>query len=212
VTWTDEELRAGGWAETEIIGYRAGVASAEARFAEMESRPSPAAEDRVPGELPSGTELRALEAAERFVARAERAHAEAQAEAMSRTVVRLERPGDPPAPDIVRANALAHIRQGGMVIARPGPHNAPRLVAMRDATGEFKTFTAGAMPEMTLITPANAGRLEYAWEWAQRRDEDEQLIAAWGLAECQRAGVLVTGAVDAGQYAKLTLPPGVKAL
>jgi hypothetical protein len=84
-------------------------------------------------------------------------------------VVRVELPGDPTPPDIVRANALAHLPEGGVVIARPGPDNVPRQMVMRDTDGGLKTFTAAGLREMTLITPANADQVEYMWEWAQRR-------------------------------------------
>jgi hypothetical protein len=38
------------------------------------------------------------------------------------------------------------------------------------------------------------------------------LIAAYGLAECQEAGILVTDVTDPGEFAKVELPAGVAAL
>jgi hypothetical protein len=135
-----------------------------------------------------------------------------RAELMDQTTVDVMRPGDPEPPDVLRANALAHLLRNGLVIARPGEGNRPREVAVRVADGSFRTVTAGAMPEMTLIRPETADQQLDAWAQANRRLEDQILIAGFGLAECQRTGVLVTGATDAGEFAKLQLPRGVEAL
>jgi hypothetical protein len=217
MTWTDEELRAGGWAEDEVTGYRAGTASAEAWLAALESRP-PAAEDPgpQPAAPPSETEARAHELAALMVSESDRldeAKADARrAEVMSQTRVDVMRPGDPDPPAAVRSRALAHLLRDGVVMVRPGAHNRPREVAVRVADGSYRTFTAGAMPEMTVIRPETADAQLGAWEWENRRREDQILIAGFGLAECQRAGVLLTGATDAGEFEKLILPRGVEAL
>jgi hypothetical protein len=207
VTWTgtDDELRASGWSDDEVTGYRAGVASVESWLAALESRPAP--EEPDPAPAPSEMELRAQQLAAMMVRESDRLDAAKAdlrlAEAVSQTHVVVTRPGDPPSVAEVRANALAHILRDGLVIARPGPHNRPRQMAMRDVDGEIRTFTAGELPKMVIITPSNVDRLERAWEDANRLREDQLLIAAWGLDECQRAGVLVTGARDAGEFVKL---------
>jgi hypothetical protein len=214
--WADEELRVGGWTEEEVASYRAGVASAEARFAEWESRPAPEASDPVPASAPSETEIRVLELAALFVAQSDRAdevRAEAHREELMRqTTAVVTRPGDPEPVADVRSRALAYIARDGLITCRPGPHNAPQQFAVQLPDGLFHTFTAGALPEMTVIRPETADQQLAEWEWAARRREDQMLIAEWGLDECQRAGVLMTGATDAGEYAKLVLPAGVKAL
>jgi hypothetical protein len=212
VTRTAEQLRADGWDEDEISEYRAGAASIGARVAELECRSAPTLEDAAPVPAPSETELQAQHWAAVALEQSNRRDVERRAEAMTKTRVIVERPDDPVQPEILRARALEHIMRDGVIIARPGPQNQPREMALRGADGEFQVFTAGAMPEMTLIVPATADAQERAWYEAARRREDQMLIAAWGLAECQRTGVLVTGATTAGEYAPPKLPPGVEAL
>jgi hypothetical protein len=214
MTWADDEL---GWPEDEVTAYRAGAARAEAWLAALESRPSPAedlAEDQIAP--PSETEARVLQAAALMVSGSDRldeARADARrAELMDQTTVTVTVPGDPEPPGVVRANALAHLLRDGLVMVRPGEHNRPREVAVRVADGSFRTFTAGAMPVMTLIRPETADEQLALWEWENRRREDQILIAGFGLAECERAGILLTGATDAGEYQKLALPRGVEAL
>jgi hypothetical protein len=213
VTWTAEELRAGGWAEQDVTGYRAGVAAADALLAEIESRPAP--EDRPPEPPVGETQARAQELAALLVGRSDRLDAEKaaerRAELMRKAEVTVIRPGDPDPPDVVRRRALEHVLQGGVVIARPGKHNQPRQMVMR-VGDETRIITVGGVPERIVFGPADADRLERVWDYAARRREDQWLIAAYGLKECQQAGILVTGAADGGEYAKVQLPPGLEGL
>jgi hypothetical protein len=212
VTWSAEELRAGGWFEDDIADYLAAVERTGERLAAMPYRPEPGNREPALTE----TESRAQDTAALLVRQSARLDAE-QADARraellrQRTKLTVLKPGDPDPPDVVRARALAHVMKGGVVIARPGEHNRPRQVAMR-LSDEVRVFTAGALPEMTLIRPETADAQLRLWDWTARRREDEMLVAAYGLETCQREGILVTGATDAGEFARVQLPPGVEAL
>jgi hypothetical protein len=210
MTWTDEEFRARGWEESEIVAFREGAASVRSWLAEMESRPAPAAEERATA-APSETEIRAMNAAALLVAQSDRLDAERRAQQLADTRVTVARPGDGPTPDEWRARALAYVHRNGTVIARPGPGNAPQAMAVQ-VDGEWQVVTAGAMPEVAAYGPADADKQMALWDWTAWRRDDQRLIAEFGLEECQRYGVLKTDATDAGEFTKIQLPPGVESL
>jgi hypothetical protein len=212
VTWSAEELRAGGWPEDDIAEYLAAVARTGERLAAMPYRPAPGNREPVLTETESRAQQLAALAVEQSSRRDAEKAAGRRAELLKQqTRITVTRPGDPPAPDERRQWALAEVMRKGVVIARPGEHNRPRQVAMR-LGDEVRVFTAGALPEMVLIRPESADEQLRLWDWTARRREDEALIAAYGLAECQQAGILVTGATGAGEFARVELPPGVEAL
>jgi hypothetical protein len=141
-------------------------------------------------DFPGPAEVRAADLARAVVAQSDaldRQKATAAA-AEAAASAQVTGPGDPPSKAELRQWALAKAVQDGHAVIRPGGKPTLDLVAMLPSGPVV--YRGSSPPVLTVYGPENAAEEQAGWDARIRAEDDQLLIAAYGVEACREAGLL----------------------